>query len=774
VVPSSAVTRAGLFKTHRVGSKLLYEIPRSALGKEMLVVTQIARNTLGGGYGGEEVGDRVVRWERRGDRVLLRNVSYSITADTSQAIYQAVQQANYDPVIAVFNVEAYGPDSAAVVDVTRLYTTSNSEFGVGNQIRGPLDASRSFVERVAAFPDNVEVEATHTYTVTPTAPPGIPDEFKPAPRTQSVLLHWSMVKLPDRPMMPRRLDTRVGYFSVFKQDFGTTEHRSAERRYITRWRLEKKDPSAAVSEPVKPIVYYIDRATPPEWVPWIKAGVEAWQPAFEAAGFRNAIQARLAPSPQEPDWSAEDARYASVRWLPSTIENAVGPSITDPRTGEILDSDIKMYHNILNLLTDWYFVQAGPLDPRARTLPLPDTLMGKLLKMVVTHEVGHTLGFPHNQKASANYPADSLRSVAFLREWGHTPSIMDYSRFNYVAQPEDRIPLDLLVPRIGPYDVFAVKWGYTPIDGATTPDQERATLDRWAREQDAKPWLRFNTPGTGGADQGDQTEAVGDGDPVQSTALGVRNLNRVMEMLVPAAEKRGEDYSSLSELYGRVVNQWATELNHVVILVGGVESQERYGDGVRFRPLPRARQAAAVRYLNEAAFKTPQFLLDGGILRRIEVEGAMNRITNAQMRIVNSLFNDARMRRLAEYEALGRPGETYGLADMAGDVRRGIWSEVGEGSVRIDPFRRNLQRAFLEALNNKVNPKPQTGPATGFGGGTSAAGAPSEARAVLRGELRSLQAAIRAAIPRASDRATRLHLEDARDRIDSILDPQKP
>lgn len=659
-------------------------------------------------------------------------------ADTALPIARAVEAANYEPVVAVFNVEAWGPDGSAVIDVTRLFTTSTPEFGVGNALRGSLDASRSFIERVAAFPDNVEVEATQTYTVTPPASPSVPEELRPGARTASVVVHWSMVRLPEKPMRPRLHDSRVGFFGVTRRDFGTEEHRAARRTYISRWRLEKRDPSAEVSEPVKPIVFYVDPATPAQWVPYVKRGIEDWQPAFEAAGFRGAIVARDAPTPAEdPDWSAEDARHSVVRWLPSEMENATGPRVVDPRTGEILEADIRIYHNILNVLRSQYFGQVAPLDPRARRVPFPDSLMGELLRYVVAHEVGHTLGFPHNHKASATYPADSLRSVGFLRRMRHTPSIMDYSRFNYVAQPEDRVPPELLVPVVGPYDRFATAWGYRPIPEARTPEEERPVLDAWAREQDRKPYLRFTTVGSSGADPGDHIEAVGDADPVYSTRMGLRNVRRTVPLLIPATVRPGEDFADLHELYTRLVGQWRTELGHVAILVGGVDSQEKRGgqEGVRFTPVARARQREAVRFLNEEAFRTPRFFLDPEILRRIEVEGAMSRIGSAQRGILQQLLNDARMRRMTEFEALAADAsQVYTVGEMLGDVRRGIWSELEGGRVEVDPFRRNLQRIYLAEV--EVRASPPARPA-----GSTAAAVPTEAQALLRGELRALEAA---------------------------------
>jgi len=784
VVTPDFKTRTGLFKAHRRNDRLLYEIPRKELSKDFLLVTQIAKTTLGVGYGGQAVGNRVLRWERRDNRVLLRTVSYDIRADTTLPVYQAVLSANYNPIIASFNVEAYGPDSSAVIDVTRLFTNPTPELGPGTRIRGTIDAQRSFIERVAAFPENVEVEATLTIAIPPT-PPGAPTPpptpFGPAqlpPGAASVLMHWSMIRLPDVPMMARLYDDRVGYFRISQQDYGRPDQRAATRRYITRWRLEKKDPNAEMSEPVKPIVYWVDPATPKQWVPWIKRGIEDWQKAFEEAGFKNAIIAKESPSAAEdPDWSPEDARYSVVRWLPSTIENASGPHVHDPRSGEIIESDIQFYHNVQNLLTSWYWVQAGALDPRANKLPLPDSLMGRLIQYVTAHEVGHTLGFQHNMKASATYPADSIRSPSFLARWGHTPTLMDYSRFNYVAQPEDSIPLKDLIPDIGPYDKFATMWGYKPIPGAKTPDEERETLDRWAREQDTKPWLRFSTASSEGSDPGENTEAVGDADAVRSTALGIKNIKRLVPKLIPAATQPLEGFDDLRLLYERLIGQWATELAHVAVIVGGAESQQKVGGqaGVRFTPLSRERQAAAVRFLNENAFETPTFFLNDEILRRIEVEGALGRIRAAQTRVLNQLMNDDRMDRLIEFDALSKNGQLmYTLADMFSDVRKGIWSELSGGRPKIDAVRRNLQRSYLELMDQKVNRPAPSVVVQQIPGGINVVNTPrlsSDARALIRGELTALDASIRDAIGRTSDRVTRYHLMDARNQIERILDP---
>jgi hypothetical protein len=560
-------------------------------------------------------------------------------------------------------------------------------------------------------------------------------------------------------MMPRLFDERVGYFTIRQLDYGKDEHRAPQRTYITRWRLEKKDPNAAVSEPIKPITYYIDPATPTKWISYIKRGIEDWQPAFEAAGFKNAIVSADPPK-DDPDWSPEDARYSVVRWLPSTIENASGPHIHDPRTGEILESDIQMYHNILNLQRNWYFTQAGPLDPRAKKLPLPDDLMGELLRFVVAHEVGHTLGFQHNMKGSSMYPFEKVRDARWLKEMGHTPSIMDYSRFNYVAQPEDNIPVDLLIPKVGPYDKWATMWGYKPINGCTQPEDEEKTLDEWAREQDSKPWLRFMTAKARGADPGELTEAVGDADAVKASTLGLKNLKRVSEMLMTATTARtGEPYTDLEELYAAMLGQWRLEMGHVAAIVGGFNSQQKHigQEGVIFTPIAKERQMEAGKFLSENVFATPTWMLNPEILRRIEPNGSLDRVKMAQQMILNSLLSPARFARLVEQEAIDGD-KAYRPVEFLADVRKGVWTELGGAAApKVDAYRRNLQRSYLDLMNDRLNGRFAVA---------------DDQRPFIRAELRSIAADITRVLPRTPDRATRAHLEDVKDQIARILDPK--
>ncbi len=778
VVTDDAETDEGLFDVHLEddGQKLLFQIPDSLFGKEMLVVSRIARTAEGLDYGGTKVNTQAVRWEKQGDHVLLRTVRYSSVAADSLPIYQAVRNAQFEPIVARVPVAALGPDSVSVVvDMTGVFTGDTPVFGLPRGAREQfkvrrLDGDRSFLARAMSFPRNVEVRAVLTYDAQ--EPPE-----NSSTGTVSVEMAHSMVLLPEDPMRPRRYDPRVGFFSIRQVDYGLDAQRAEQRRYITRWRLEPSDPEAyargELVEPVKPIVYYIDPATPYEWRDYLKQGVEDWQVAFEAAGFKNAIRAEEAPV-DDPDWSPEDVRYSVIRYFPSETQNAYGPHVHDPRTGEILESDIGWFHNVMNLLRNWYFIQTAAVNPEARAPKFRQDVMGQLVRFVSSHEVGHTLGLPHNWISSSAYPVDSLRSPTFTATHGTAPSIMDYARFNYVAQPGDGVTQ--LMPRIGEYDKWSIRWGYRAFPDADSEAEERAMLQDMVAEVRDDPAMRYGEQTFDPVDPRSQSEDLGD-DPVYASRLGLANLQRIVPRLQEWVNEEGEDYSSLDELYGQVVGQWARYLGHVGRQIGGVTIDPKLTneEGVVYQPLDADRQRDAVAFLIEEGFRTPDWLLDADILQRIEPGGIAARVQGLQESALTRILDPVRLGRLAEAEWI-LPETAYPAAEMMDDLQNGIWEEITTGA-EIDPARRSLQRAYVDRLGELLNENPSSVPAQfaqqAYGYRPQDIER-SEVRPLARGALVSLQEDIERALPRYradSERAERYHLLDVQARIKDILDP---
>ncbi|MEE8468206.1 MAG: zinc-dependent metalloprotease, partial [Planctomycetota bacterium] len=566
----------------------------------------------------------------------------------------------------------------------------------------------------------------------------------------TVLQHHSMIALPEDPMTPRLSDERVGYFGVSFEDYTSEEHAVERVSYISRWRLEKKDPEAEVSEPKQPIVFYVGRGVPDKWRPYVHQGIEYWQPAFEAAGFKNAIIAKDAPSRREdPDWDAEDARYSSIRWLPSTVENAMGPHVGDPRTGEILESDILVYHNVLKLCRDWYFVQASPSDERAQQLPMPDELLGELLAYVIAHEVGHTLGFPHNMKASSSFTVEQLRDPAFTAEYGVEASIMDYGRFNYVAQPGDGARL---IPKVGPYDFFAIDWGYRQYADA---EAEKAGLQALLAKQVDDVTLRFGNPNAS-EDPSQQTEDLGS-DPVAATAMGLANLDRVAGYLISATCEEGENYDLLRNMYDQVHGQRDRELRHVANVVGGFfKTNLFYGDSDRmWDPLSADRQREAMAFLATNAFTTPKALVDPLLLARLETNGAADRVLRGQSSLLRTLLSESRIKRMAE-QAVHDPDGAYAPVEMVRDLSEAVWQELLGEPAALDLYARNLQRAHVEALTGAAKEEaPQ-----------------SDLAGLARGELQWVLDLAMERLDDVADESTRRHLLDVIARVQVVLDPR--
>ncbi|MCH2572839.1 MAG: zinc-dependent metalloprotease, partial [Planctomycetes bacterium] len=668
---------------------------------------------------------------------------YTIRADRKDPIQEAVDSTSVPAIIKTFPVTAWGKDRAAVIEVTDLFKGDLPEFSA-RRILGTssLDPQRSFVNEIKAFENNIETKVLATYTLS--------GPSSSSTSGVTTLLHHSMVRLPEKPMKPRLHDNRVGFFTVQFEDYSRDQRHQVENiKYITRWRLEKKEPDAELSEPVKPIVFYVGRGVPQKWKPWIKKGIEMWNPAFEKAGFRNALQAQYAPSRREnPNWDAEDARISTIRWLPSSIENAYGPHVHDPRSGEILEADIRMHHNVMKLLRDWYFVQASPSDTRAQTLPLPDELMGELLSFVVAHEVGHSIGLPHNMKASSSYRVDQLRDPHFTRKHGTAPSIMDYARFNYVAQPEDGASL---IPRIGPYDFFSIQWGYTQFP---EKDDEKQSLEQLLKKQVQDPMLRFGA--NPNQDPSQQTEDLGS-DAIVATELGLKNLSRVCDFLIAATCKPGEDYSLLRNMYEEILQQRSRELGHVVNLVGGFTQENLwYGDANQvYFAVASEQQRKAVAFLSQHAFQAPTELISPEITRRLEPSGAADRILSHQRRILLQLISESRIKQMSEHCERMNDQNTYAPAAMLGDIRDGIWTELNQKPGHINLYRRNLQRLHVDHLATFISNKP------------TASDLPSLARA----DLRKLLTALKTLPGTDQNPVTAAHLADITVRIQTVLDP---
>lgn len=778
VITADTKTDEGLFKVHFIDDAYLFEIPDSLLERELLMVTRISKNTSNDmSFGGQKTNTQVLRWQKKDKQILLRIVSHNIVANEELPVHEAVVNSNFEPVLFAFPIKAFNNDkTSTVIDVTELFTTDVKPLGLPEFIRKKykitkLEAKNSFIESIKSYPQNIEMRHVKTYSAS--EPPS-----NSSTGMVSVEMSNSMILLPKEPMKRRIFDERVGWFTTSQTDYGSEAQKSKEVTYLDRWRLEVKDEdldkfkNGELVEPKKQIVYYIDRATPEKWIKYIKQGIEDWQVAFEAAGFKNAIIAKDPPTKEEdPEWSPEDIRYSVVRYLASPIPNANGPHVSDPRSGEILESDINWYHNVMSLLQGWFFVQTAAINPEAQSTEFKDEVMGELIKFVSSHEVGHTLGFPHNMGSSCAYPVDSLRSATFTKKFGTAPSIMDYARFNYVAQPGDEGVA--LMPNIGVYDKYAMSWGYRPILNAKTSEDEKETLDSWILKHAGDPLYRFGHQQAGNVvDPSSQTEDLGD-NAIKASTYGIANLKRIVPNLIKWTAEKGKNYDDLETMYGHVLLQFNRYMGHVSSNLGGVyENYKTYDqEGDVYTHVNKTHQKECLNFINKELFETPTWLIDKNIIGRTEYSGVTERIRGTQVRTLNNILDLGRMMRMIENETLNG-SDSYSLISMMNDLQDGIWSELRSGK-NIDTYRRNLQRAYVDRLGYLMTAKDIIkSKESSYVKTTSVTVNESDIVSVVRGELNRVKAATQRAAIATTNTNTKYHLQDIAKRVDGFLDPK--
>ncbi|HEX6225404.1 MAG TPA: zinc-dependent metalloprotease [Chryseolinea sp.] len=761
IIRSNAITRKGLFTVHKVDDNYYFEVPDSLLGRDILVVCRIAQGAAGirpeyTGYAGDQIGNTVIRFEKGpGSKLFLRRITFEENAgDSTDAMYSAVVRSNLQPLVSAFGIGAYSPNGrGSVIEITDYVNGDNDILFFSSASKktmrvGGLVSNTSYIKDISSFPLNVEIRTIKTYRNTVTD------------NTFTMELNTSLVLLPKKPMRKRFADRRIGYFTERYTDYDANPQGVKVVSYIKRWRLEPKPGDmekymrGELVEPQKPILYYIDPATPKNWVPYLIQGVMDWQAAFEKAGFKNAILAKAAPTDQEnPNWSLEDSRHSAIVYKPSSFANAAGPIITDPRSGEILESHINWYHNLMSILREWYMIQCGPLDRRAQKMQFDDKLMGQLIRSVASHEVGHSLGLTHNYAASSSVPVEKLRDRVWLEANGHTPSIMDYARFNYVAQPQDSVGERGLISRIGIYDHWAIEWGYRIFPEARTAEAEIPAMNDWVVEKLQNEKLRFGSEFTSD-DPRTQTEDIGD-NAMKAGEYGIRNLQRVVPNLIKWTHQEHENYRSLAQMYNATINQFDYYLGHALAYVGGMYETIKSSDqpGPVYDVVPVELQWESMDFLTRHIFTTPTWLLDTAILTRIG-KSPTQIISRSQNMILSSLLGNNNLAKMSDAQIVyGK--KAYPLINFIDDLDNAMWNELKTYDT-ISTYRRNLQQIYVDKLIDLVSP--------------------ARSDKVLRdippiiiNKLGEIQARIKRALPRTKGAMTIYHLKFIENKINNAL-----
>ncbi len=746
---------------HKVDDNYYFEIPDSLLGRDILVVCRIAQGAAGirpeyTGYAGDQIGNTVIRFEKGpGSKLFLRRITFEDNAgDSTDAMYSAVVRSNLQPLVSAFGIGAYSPNGrGSVIEITDYVNGDNDIFFFNSASKktmrvGGLVSNTSYIKDINSFPLNVEIRTIKSYRNTATD------------NTFTMELNTSLVLLPKKPMRKRFADRRIGYFTERYTDYDANPQGVKVISYIKRWRLEPKPGDmekymrGELVEPQKPILYYIDPATPKKWVPYLIQGVADWQAAFEKAGFKNAILAKEAPTEKEnPGWSLEDSRHSAIVYKPSSIANAAGPIITDPRSGEILESHINWYHNLMSILREWYMVQCGPLDPRAQKMQFDDDLMGQLIRSVASHEVGHSLGLTHNYAASSSVPVEKLRDRVWLEANGHTPSIMDYARFNYVAQPQDSVGERGLICRIGIYDHWAIEWGYRIFPEAKNADAEIPVMNDWVVEKLQNEKLRYGSEFTSD-DPRTQTEDIGD-NAMKAGEYGIRNLQRVVPNLIKWTHQGSENYRSLNQMYNAVCNQFDYYLGHALAYVGGMYETIKSSDqpGPVYDVVPMELQWESMDFLNRHIFTTPAWLLDTAILTRIG-KSPTQIVSRSQNMILSSLLNNNNLAKMADAQVVyGK--RAYPLINFIDDLDNAMWNEL-KTSDTISSYRRNLQQVYVEKLLDLISP-------------SRIDKVSRDIPPIVINKLGEIQARIKKALPKTKGAMTVYHLKFIENKINIAL-----